>query len=105
LNKIFNGVNKPVIEVMTDNDKLIMKISHDKGFEKVEFNVNGQEYVYDENYSGYKKDQKELNYSIKLKEGENTVIIHAISNEKIESGSEFKDVEETYRGKCVYTAE
>jgi len=102
--KILNGVNKPTIEVVKDGNKLIMNIKHDMGLEKVEFNVNGQEFVYDENYSGYKAEQKELSYSFDLKEGENTVIIHAISNEKTDGPDGTKGTEETYRGKCEYKA-
>lgn len=94
--KIFNGVNNPVIEVTKDKNKLYMKITHDMGFKKIEFNVNGQEYVYDENFSGYNPEQKEISYKFDLKTGQNTVIIHAISAE---------DTEDTYRGKCNYTAE
>ncbi len=94
--KIFNGVNNPVFEVTRDKNKLYMKITHDMGFKKIEFTVNGQEYVYDENFSGYNPEQKEISYKFDLKTGENTVIIHAISTE---------DTEDTYRGKCNYTAE
>ena len=103
--KIFNGVNKPVIDVLKDGNKLIMTITHDMGFEKVEFNVNGQIYNYDENYSEYDPEKKELSYSFELVEGENTVIIHAISNEKISGPEGQKGTEAIYRGKCNYTAE
>ena len=82
--KIFNGVNNPVIEVTKDKNKLYMKITHDMGFKKIEFNVNGQEYVYDENFSGYNPEQKEISYKFDLKTGQNTVIIHAISAEDTE---------------------
>lgn len=96
LEKIFNGVNKPVIEVTKSGSKLYMKITHDMGFEKVEFTINNQKYVYDENFSGYNSEQKELSYKFNLVEGENIVIIHAISTE---------ETEDTYKGKCNYTAE
>ncbi len=96
LEKIFNGVNNPIIEVIRDKNTLVMKMTHDMGFKKIEFTVNGQEYIYDENYSGYNPEQKEISYKFDLKEGENTVIIHAISTE---------DTEATYKGKCNYTQE
>ena len=64
--------------------------------QKIEFTVNGQVYIYDENYSDYNPEQKEISYKFDLKEGENTVIIHAISTE---------DTEATYKGKCNYTQE
>jgi len=96
IEKIFNGVNNPIIEVTKDVDKLYMKITHDMGFKKIVFTVNGQEFVYDETFPSYNIEQKEVAYKFNLVEGENTVIIHAISTE---------DTEETYKGKCSYTAE
>lgn len=91
--KIFEGVNKPIIEVVKDNEKLYMKITHDMGFEKIAFTVNGQQYTYDENFAGYNPEQKEISYKFNLREGENTVVIYAVSTE---------GTEEIYRGKCNY---
>lgn len=96
IEKIYEGVNNPIIEVTKNNNILYMKITHDMGFKKIAFTVNGQEYIYDENYSGYDSEQKEIIYKTSLVQGENTVIINAISIE---------DTEATYRGKCKYTAE
>lgn len=96
LSKTFNGVNKPIIEVTRQGDEIYMKISHDMGFEKVEFSINGQIYVYNEDYAGYDANTKELEYRIKLQEGENVVIISAVSTE---------GTEEIYKGKCTYTPE
>lgn len=94
--KTFNGVNEPIIEVLKKGNKLYMKMSHDMGFEKIEFSVNGKIYTYDSNFSGYDPTQKQIEYYFDLKEGENTVIIVAISTE---------DTEATYKGKCTYTPE
>ncbi len=96
IEKIYEGVNNPVIEVVKSGDKLYMTISHDMGFEKIEFLVNGVTYVYDENFSGYDSTKQEIEYYVTLQEGENTVIIVATSME---------GTEETYRGKCTYTPE
>lgn len=96
IQKIFNGVNNPIIEVTRDGNTIFMKITHDIGLKKITYTINGQEYAYDENFSGYDSQAKEIAYKYNLIEGENTVIIHAISME---------DTEETYRGKCNYTAE
>lgn len=96
ISKIFNGVNKPIIKVTKKGNELYMKISHDMGFEKVEFSINGQIYKYNEEYSGYDSSNKELEYKFNLKEGENTVIILAVSTE---------GTEETYKGKCNYNPE
>ena len=73
-----------------------MRITHDMGFKKVEFSVNDKEYVYDESFSGYDAQKVELLYKYSLVEGENTVIIHAVSLE---------ETEETYKGKCTYRSE
>ena len=89
-------LRRPSIDVSQQDGELYMKIFHEKGFEKVEFSVNGKIYKYDENYSGYDETTKELEYKFSLQEGENTVIILAVSNE---------GTERTYKGKCQYTLE
>ena len=96
IEKIFNGVNNPIIEVAREGNVLCLKVTHDMGFEKITFTVNGQDYIYDENYSRYNPETKELEYVYDLLEGENTVIVHAISIEGTEG---------MYRGKCNYTTE
>lgn len=96
IEKNFDGRLKPEFDVHIEGNRLYMKISHDMGFEKVEFSVNGAEYVYDENFAGYDAQKQEIEYYFDLVEGENTVIIRAVSNE---------DTEDTYAGKCNYTAQ
>lgn len=96
IEKILIGVNEPKIDVVKEGNKLIMKMTHDMGFEKIVFTINGQEYVYDENYADYNAEKKEVSFTFNLVEGENTVIIHAVSTEK---------TEKTYRGKCNYSAQ
>ncbi|MDO5556381.1 MAG: hypothetical protein Q4G09_07270 [Clostridia bacterium] len=96
IDKLFSGVNNPVIEVVKIEDKLNMKITHDMGFEKVEFSINGKIYTYDKNFSGYDSTKQEIEYQFSLKEGENIVIITAVSTE---------GTQEIYKGKCNYTAE
>lgn len=96
IDKTFNGVNNPVIEVTKRDTKLYMKMTHDMGFEKIDFDINGNKYTYDKNFAGYDATQKELEYYFDLINGENIVIITAISTEGTEA---------TYKGKCNYTAE
>ena len=96
VDKPFKGVLEPEFDVRTNGDKLYMKISHDMGFEKIEFSVNGQIYTYDKTFAGYDATQKEIEYQFDLQEGENTVVIVAISNEGTDA---------TYMGKCNYTEE
>lgn len=96
IEKIYEGVNNPIIEVTRNGNVIYMKITHDIGFKKITYTVNGQEYIYDESFSGYNAEAKEISYKYNLVEGENTVIIHAISIEETEA---------TYRGKSNYTTE
>ncbi len=96
LERNLKGVNEPKIDVTREANKIYMRITHDMGFKKVQFTVNGKEYVYDENFLGYDSEKQEIFYQFELKEGENTVIIYAVSNE---------NTEKEYRGKCNYTAE
>lgn len=96
LEKELKGVNKPIIKVVKNGNQLEMKITHDIGFKKIEFTINGQEYAYDENFSQYDSNKKEIVYKFDMKEGENIVIIHAVTME---------DSEATYKGKTKYTVE
>lgn len=96
LERSLKGVNKPIIEVTKQGGELYMKMSHDMGFEKIEFSINGTIYKYNEEYSEYDSTKQEIEYKFNLVEGENTVIILAVSTE---------GTQEIYRGKCNYTAE
>jgi len=93
--KTYYGVNNPVIKVKKRGEKLYMNITHDVGIKKIEFNINGEEYIYDENTSGYDPNKKEIEYYFNLIDGENTVEITAYSMEETET---------TYRGRCKYNA-
>ena len=92
--KTYVGKTDPEIEVYREGDKLYLKITHELGFKKVEFSVNGQTLAYDQNFSGYDATKKELFYYFNLKEGKNEVAIVATSNE---------DTQKTYVGQCQYT--
>lgn len=96
IEKIFNGVNNPVIEVSRVNNTIVIKTTHDLGFEKIIYTVNEQDYIYDENYSEYDAEAKEIIYKHDLEEGENIVIVNAVSTE---------GTKEIYRGKCNYNEE
>lgn len=93
LKKIYKGVTDPEIEVYREGEKLYLKITHELGFKKVEFSINGQILTYDQNFSGYDATQKELFYYFDLKDGKNEVAIVATSNE---------DTTKTYVGQCQY---
>ena len=91
--KIYEGVNNPIIEITRENNTIFIKVTHDMGFEEILYTVNGQDYIYDENYSEYNAEEKEIIYKYELMQGENTVIINAVSTEGTQA---------TYRGKCNY---
>lgn len=93
LRKIYKGVTDPEIEVYREGEKLYLKITHELGFKKVEFSINGQSMTYDDKYSKYEPTKKELFYSFDLKDGKNEVAIVATSNE---------DTQKTYVGQCQY---
>lgn len=93
IEKIFNGVNNPIIEVARENNTIFIKVTHDMGFEKIVYTVNGQEYIYDESFVEYNAEAKEITYKYDLIQGENTVIVNAVSTEGTEA---------VYRGKCNY---
>lgn len=96
ISKKFNGVNKPVIEVTKRGGSLNMIMKHDKGFEKIEFYLNGQTFIYDQNLPEYDPAKKEVGYTFNLQEGENIIIVVATSTEGTQS---------IYQGKCNYTDE
>lgn len=93
LRKTYKGVKDPEIEVYREGEKLYLRITHELGFKKVEFSVNGKNVVYDQNLSIYDATKQELFYYFDLIEGKNEVIITATSNE---------DTTKTYAGQCQY---
>jgi len=84
--QILQCVKEPVIDVQISLDQMLIvaKVTHDMGFEKVEFTANGQTVVYDEDYNGYNKDRTKLTFKAQLVPGmDNIVLIEAYSNEKM----------------------
>lgn len=74
-------IYKPKIDVSIDENKIYMKINHNKGFKKIEFSINGHRYIYDDTYYKYDSTKKEIEYKCDLIEGVNKVIIIATSVE------------------------
>ena len=87
----YDGRLKPEFEVYREDNRLYMKITHDKGFKKIEFNINGLELTYDETKADYDSEKQTVEYYLNLQEGENYVKITAYSNE---------DTNDTYEGRC-----
>lgn len=84
--QILQCVKEPVIDVQISLDQMLIvaKVSHDMGFEKIDFTANGQTVTYDKNYSGYDKDRATLTFKAALVPGiDNVVFIEAYSNEKL----------------------
>lgn len=77
----FKGLKVPEISVIKYDDTVRVNVSHDMGFEKVEFIINGKVYIYDELCEIYNPEQTLLEYIFDLQEGENTVNINAYSLE------------------------
>ena len=75
---------KPKFEVYKEGNRLYMIITHDKGFKKVDFNINGVELTYDETKADYDPEKETLEYYFELQNGENYVKITAESNEYTE---------------------
>ncbi len=87
----YDGRLKPEFEVYREDNRLYMKITHDKGFKKIDFIINGQELTYDETKADYNSEKQIVEYYFNLQEGENSVEITAYSNE---------DTNDTYEGRC-----
>lgn len=105
LSRLITGVNAPEISVIKYGDIINVSVTHDRGFKKIEFIINSDLYVYDEEYSGYDKTQTTIEFDFQLKEGENLVQIRAYSLEKIaEDGEETLEnySSKIYTGKCTY---
>lgn len=92
--RTFKGVKEPEISWSRIENIVEMSITHDMGFKKIIFIVNGVEYIYDRNYANYNAEQTEVKFKTELKEGDNSIIIKAYSNE---------DSEKIKEGKAVYT--
>ncbi len=86
------GVTKPIISVVQDAEQtqyLILSVSDEEAIQKVQFNLNGKEYMID--LSDYK--EKQIQYKIQMIEGENTITVTATN---------FDNAKSTFEGRCTY---
>ena len=97
----FKGVKKPEINAIKYNDIVEITVSHDMGFEKIEFIINDKVYVYDQSYSGYNSRITSLLYKVNLEEGENVIQVTAESLEQINTEIG-EGTTEVYKGRCEY---
>jgi len=89
------GIHLPEIDVYITQDRILhMKVTHDTGFKKVEFKVNENVLLYDEEHPQYSKDLTELTTELQLSEGRTIVKITA---ESLENEASVK----TYEGEIT----
>ena len=101
--EMFHCVKEPEITVEANMDQMIMVItvSHDMGLSLIEFEINGRQITYDENYPTYNPTKTKLTFTASLKPGiVNTVEITAYSNEKID---DTENTSATYSGETDLT--
>lgn len=79
---------KPKIEFRREGNRIYMKITHDKGFKKIDFKINDIELTYDETKADYAFDKPEVEYYIDLTTEETKISIKAYSNEDTEESNE-----------------
>lgn len=96
---------RPKFEVYTEGNRLYMIITHDKGFKKIDFNINGVELTYDETIEDYDPEKETIEYYFELQNGENYVKITAESNEYTEFANSIdtkakEGTTATYEGRC-----
>lgn len=105
LSRLITGANEPEVSVIKYGDTVNISVTHDMGFKKIEFIINGTKYVYDENFSKYDKNKTEVEYTFPLEAGENIVQVNAYSMEKIseDAGDELESYSyKKFSGKCTY---
>lgn len=106
LSKLIKGVNQPEVNVIKYGDVVEITVTHDMGFKQIEYLINDDFYVYNENYSKYDKDKTMIQFEFPLKSGENTIKVIAYSLEKKSEDGEEDDLEnyasKIYAGKCTY---
>ena len=110
LSKLITGVNEPEIKVIRYGGIVRVTVTHDMGFKKVEYIINNDLYVYDENYSNYDENKTTIELDFPIKEGANLVQITAYSLEPLSDEIEDEDNVENYSskiytGKCTYEIE
>jgi len=82
-----------VIAVVRNDNVLDCTISYTVGFKKIEFNLNGQVFIYDENASIYDPNSTTFRVPIPLQPGDNKLIITAYSLDGVQA---------TYKGQITY---
>lgn len=105
VSKLITGVNQPEISAIKLGDKVKVTVTHDMGFKRIEYLINDDLYVYDENYSKYDKNKTIMELEFLLNEGKNVIKVNAYSLEKLSNDEEEKlqnYSNKFFVGECTY---
>ena len=110
LSKLITGVNEPEIKVIRYGGTVHVAVTHDMSFKQIEYIINDNYYVYDQNFSGYDDEKTTIEFDFPLKEGENIVQVIAYSLEFVSNEVEDEDdltnyASKMFTGKCTYEVE
>lgn len=78
---IVKGQHEPKMEWIRKDNVVECTVTHDMGFEKIEFIINGEPLVYDKDMPIYNEALTTITLPIPLKEGDNTITVKAYSRE------------------------
>lgn len=105
LSRLVTGVNEPEISAIKYGGIVKVSVIHDMGFKKIEFIINNEKYVYDEEFSRYDQNKTTVEFDFPIKEGENIIQVNAYSMEKLSEEAE-EELEnyafKRFTGKCTY---
>lgn len=105
VSKLITGVNQPEIRAIKLGNVVKITVTHDMGFKRIEYLINDDLYVYDENYAKYDKEKTTLELEFPLLEGKNVVKVNAYSLEKL-SNDEEENLQnysnKFFIGECTY---
>ena len=87
----FNAVPRPTIKVTQYADKLTITVKDEQGLDKVEYNLNGENF----RWVSTTEDRTEWVYEQPIPEGDSKIIINAWNKAGAQA--------EEFRGKCNYT--
>lgn len=81
----FKGVKKPKIDLARSGNILIIKVTDEEGIQKIEYNLNGQDYSTDPENTGTPLNRKELEIKQPLQQGENKIKIKVYNTSGLET--------------------
>lgn len=85
------GVKKPVVTLLKQADGLYIKVEDEEGIKEINYTLNGRKYTINSSYFG--TNNKVVEYTQPLAEGQNYIILEAYN----ESG-----IVTEYKGRCEY---